>query len=194
MAVEFFSWPSLRERMCRTWGSNWGRLHAKRTRFRSSYRARRSWMYMFLIIAFLYTFPNAFWSWVGGAGGGDTLHFHPNVHQHIEHFFIFGITRQILCIHKKLCRAYMRMLKAMEKNLAKIGNYQMKNFLSKKSWAKTNCTGLLRRWNFLVSPVIYTGRACLNPTLKCWQSEGERTALIPSYIQVVGSSKQQNNK
>ena len=32
----FFLWSSLHERMCRTWGSNSGRLHAKRTRFRSS--------------------------------------------------------------------------------------------------------------------------------------------------------------
>ena len=40
MAVEMLSWPSLHERMCRTWGSNSGPFHAKRNRFRSSYRAR----------------------------------------------------------------------------------------------------------------------------------------------------------
>ena len=65
---------------------------------------------------------------------------------------------------------------------------------SHKNLGRTNCTGLHRMWNLLVSQVIYTGRASLNPTLKGWQNVGERTALKPSYIQVVGHSKQQNNK
>ena len=40
MAIEMFSWPSLHERSTGCGDRTWGRLHAKRTRFRSSYRAR----------------------------------------------------------------------------------------------------------------------------------------------------------
>ena len=43
-----FSWPSLHERMCRTSGLKSGRLHAKRTRFRSSYRALNIYVYIIL--------------------------------------------------------------------------------------------------------------------------------------------------
>ena len=58
MAVEMFSWPSLLERMCRTCSGDQtrGRLHAKRTRFRSRYRPSRICLYAYLLYTTRMTF------------------------------------------------------------------------------------------------------------------------------------------